>query len=299
MKANNAVTGAPAAPARKIADILLEAEAMLRSAGITDVPRLEAEVLLADLLGIERAQLIASYGEPMKNRAEYAARLTRRMKGEPVGYIVGKKEFMGFTFLVDKRALIPRPETETLVGHAVEAAPKGSVTIADIGTGCGCIAVSLALLLPRATIHATDVSESALELARCNAGRHRVSERIIFHAGSACRALPQALRDRVDMIVSNPPYVSDAEYAALDKGIRNFEPAVALKGGADGLEVFRLIAGEAAGFLSSRGILAVEIGESQGEAAAGILQKTGSFAGIKTIRDLAGRTRVITSRKAR
>jgi release factor glutamine methyltransferase len=169
--------------------------------------------------------------------------------------------------------------------------------MADIGAGCGCIAVSLALHLPRATIHATDISEDALELARLNAGRHGASERITFHAGDACRALPVSLRGRIQMIVSNPPYVTDAEYADLSKGIRNFEPAVALRGGADGLEVFRRIAAGAADFLSPGGALAVETGESQGEAASGILENAGGFADIKTIRDLAGRIRVITCRR--
>jgi len=282
------MTDAAIAPAERIIDAVIEAETALRASGVTDVPRLEAEVLLADLLGVGRAALIASYTRGMEPRAEYFSRISMRLKGEPVAYIIGTKEFMGFAFRVDRRALIPRPETETLVCHAVEAArANGTRTIVDMGTGCGCIAVSLALLLPEADIHATDTSVDALDLARYNAELHCVDQQVMLHSGNIFSALPLSLRGRVDMIVSNPPYISE------------FEPSIALRGGIDGLEIFRQIAAGAADILSCGGILAVEIGESQGESAAEILENTASFANVKTVCDLAGRTRVITCRKAR
>jgi len=294
------MTDAAIAPAKRIIDAVIEAETALRASGVTDVPRLEAEVLLADLLGVGRAALIASYTRGMGPRAEYFSRISMRLKGEPVAYIIGKKEFMGFTFRVDRRALIPRPETETLVCHAVEAArANGTRTIVDMGTGCGCIAVSLALLLPEADIHATDTSVDALDLARYNAELHCVDRQVMLHSGNIFSALPLSLKGRVDMIVSNPPYISDAEYRALERGIREFEPSIALRGGIDGLEIFRQIAAGAADILSCGGILAIEIGESQGESAAEILENTASFANVKTVCDLAGRTRVITCRKTR
>ncbi len=286
----------------RIIDMVLEAEARLRKSEVTDTPRLDAEVLLADTLGAERTRLIALYSQRVgeKARAEYFARIVRRASGEPVAYITGKKEFMGFSFHVDRRALIPRPETETLVERVVElirAGEYGCVSIADIGAGCGCIAVSLALLLPDASVHATDVSEDAIDLARINARQHRVSRRVAFHAGDACFALPESLKSRVHIIVSNPPYVSDTEYLALDSGIREFEPFLALKGGRDGLDMFRQIALGAPDFLVPSGLLAVEIGETQAETATDILVSTGRFAVTEIVRDLSGRQRVIIGRK--
>lgn len=286
----------------RVIDAILEAEARLRTSEVTDTPRLEAEVLLADTLGIERSRLIASYSEQVaeKTHVEYFARIMRRAHGEPVAYIIGKKEFMGFSFRVDRRALIPRPETETLVERVLEMASAGECgcgSIADIGAGCGCIAISLALLLPDASVHATDVSEDVINLARLNAKQHRVGRRLAFHVGDACSALPDSLKSRVHIIISNPPYVSDAEYLALDRGIREFEPPLALKGGRDGLDVFRQIVVGAPDFLVPRGLLAVEIGETQAETATDILASTGIFAVTGIVRDLSGRQRVIIGRK--
>ncbi len=279
-------------------DALIEAETLLRDSAGVDTPRLEAEVLLADLLAIERTELIASYSRPFEASREYFSRVRRRIQGEPIAYITGAKEFMGFTFSVDKRALIPRPETETLVALIVEAFPSDTAaTIVDIGTGCGSIAVSLALLLPHSSLHAVDISKDALALARENAERLGVNRRITFHLGDACSALPRSLRGRVDAIVSNPPYITDAEYATLDPGITDFEPSAALKGGADGLEVFRSVAAGATRHLAPGGLIAIETGSNQAETAADILAHTESFGEIMTVTDLSGRKRVVTGRK--
>ena len=282
----------------RIIDSIREAETLLRDAHVTDTPRLEAEVLLADALNIGRAQLIASYSSQLGDpeRTQYFSRVNRRARGEPIAYITGEKEFMGFTFRVDARALIPRPETETLVEQAtdmIRANECGSAAILDIGTGCGCIAVSLALLIPDASIHATDVSADAIELARHNAERHRVDGRITFHVGAFYTALPEALKDSFDMIVSNPPYVSDAEYEALDETVREFEPPAALRGGADGLDIFRAVAAGASDYLKRKGVLAIEIGERQAGRAAEILERAGGLAAAGVVRDLTGRQRVI------
>ncbi|MBI4830184.1 MAG: peptide chain release factor N(5)-glutamine methyltransferase [Candidatus Lindowbacteria bacterium] len=286
----------------RIIDSILGAEALFRYASVTDTPRLDAEVLLADTLGVSRSALMASQTDRMgaEQHTEYVSRTVRRLTGEPVAYITGKKEFMGFTFHVDRRALIPRPETETLVEFVVEtlsASKRGSASIVDIGTGCGCIAISLALLLPDATVHATDISEDAISLARLNVERHGVSERVILCVGDMHSALPATLRGAVDAIVSNPPYISHIEYSTIEKGIREFEPAIALKGGTDGLDPFRQIAAAAHGYLRPGGLLAVEIGESQGETALEILRGAGNLEKTRVIRDLAGRQRVITGRR--
>jgi len=287
----------------KIIEVITEAETRIRKAGLDETPRLDAEVMLSDLLDLGRAQLIAAYNDELDEKcgAEYSARIERRLQGEPVAYITSKKEFMGCVFHVDSRALVPRPETETLVEHVVGLIKSGDCDgriIADIGAGSGCIAISLALLLPDTRVHATDASRDALELTRKNAELHGVTDRIVVHEGNACSALPDSLRSSIDVIVSNPPYISDADYLALDRGIREFEPSMALKGGPDGLDVFRLIAAEAGNFLKSGGFLAIEIGYDQAEGATAILQETGSFTPPKIIPDLAAHLRVITATKS-
>ena len=302
MKAKATAISAETMNADRIIDSIMEAETLLRDARITDIPRLEAEILLAGTLGIGRSRLIASYfddlGGPERN--EYLSLVMRRTRGEPIAYITGEKEFMGFAFHVDPRALIPRPETETLVEQVlatVRADKCGNARILDIGTGCGCIAVSLALLIPAASIHATDVSAGAIELARRNAGRHRVGARISFHVGDLYSALPESLKNSFDLIVSNPPYVSDTEYQSLDKTVREFEPSIALRGGNDGLDVFRALVARASDYLDHHGWLAIEIGEHQSDNAAEILERTDSFSATRLVRDLTGRQRVIMGMK--
>ncbi len=290
------------ASTERIIDTILYAERILRNSHLTDTPRLDAEVLLADLLGIDRAKLAASYLEQLDEpaRSEFLSRISRRLRGEPVSYIVGKKEFMGLVFRVDRRALIPRPETETLVERVLEMVKKGecgSSAILDVGTGSGCIAVSLALSLPQARIYATDISADAISLARHNARLHGVEDRITFLVGSVYSPLPDALRGSLDLIVSNPPYVSDAEFPNLAKGITDFEPAEALRGGPDGMEVFRQLAAGAPDYLVQDGVLAVEIGEAQAEPASKIIRDTTSLFVEEIVRDLAGRPRVIIGRR--
>jgi release factor glutamine methyltransferase len=285
-------------PRKTNVDAVLEAESLLRSAKVTEAPRLEAEALLADLLGIERARLIASYPEPIENPDAYLSLIRRRIAGEPFAHITGKKEFMGFTFCVDRSTLIPRPETETLVECVLGAIGKDAApTVLDIGTGSGCVAISLALIMPCSSLHATDIGPEPLARAQYNAKNHGVNHRIVFHAGDIYSALPDSLKGRADAIVSNPPYISDAEYSALDASIRKFEPPAALRGGRDGLDVFRKIVAGAPDFLARDGILAIEIGANQAEAAADIFTQNGSFSKIQTVPDLAGRPRVIMGEK--
>ncbi|GAB4333069.1 MAG: peptide chain release factor N(5)-glutamine methyltransferase [Candidatus Abyssubacteria bacterium] len=284
-----------------ILEAILRAERLLKESGATDTPRLDAEVLLADLLGISRSKLIALYPNRLSrdSRDSFFSRVERRTRSEPVAYIIGRKEFMDYTFRVDRRALIPRPETETLVEHAVELTQRNKFKhprILDVGTGSGCIAVSLALLLPNAEIHAIDVSEPALELARENAQSHHVEKRITFHLGHAYSELPESLKNSFNLIVANPPYVPDGTYPALPKVIREYEPASALLGGPDGLDVARAIAAGAPCFLAPAGILVLEIGEDQASKAAEILHAN-RLEVEEVVRDLAGRQRVITGRK--
>jgi release factor glutamine methyltransferase len=284
-----------------IGDLVLEAEGRLRSANVTDTPRLEAEVLLAAVLDTNRTRLIASYADRLNNeqRREYFSTISRRISGEPVAYITGTKEFMGLAFDIDPRALIPRPETETLVEHVISMILEGSCMsdrILEIGTGCGCIAIALARELPHASVYATDISRDAVQLAVQNARRFGLSERITFLEGDVFRALPKTLMQTFDIIVSNPPYISDAAYSGLESGIRDFEPALALKGGRDGLDIIRNIASGAPDFLKVDGILAIEIGETQLRSATALLESMRSLSVTEIVRDLSDRPRVITSR---
>jgi release factor glutamine methyltransferase len=296
-RAETAALGHPSP--KSISDAVNAAHSMLQNAGITDVPRLEAEALLADVLGMDRAKLLASSSGPIHNLTEYFSLIRRRIGGEPFAYITGNKEFMGLDFSVDGRVLIPRPETEILVELVIEKIGRDAgAMIIDIGTGSGCVAISLAVFLPHAFIHATDISSNALFLARENAARHNASERIMFSEGSVYSALPDSLKGRVDIIVSNPPYISDDEYAALERGIIDFEPQQALKGGADGLDVFRKIVAGAPDYLNDGGMLAVEIGETQAADAAAIMEDCGDFSRVEAISDLSGRPRIVTGIKS-
>ncbi len=287
---------------RSIIDAILEAEAHLRLASVTETARLEAEVLLADVLRIERTKLIALYPEYLNEaqHVKYRSVMRRRLSGEPLAYIIGKKEFMGLTLAIDNRALIPRPETETLVEYLIARVHGGtckSDLILDIGTGCGCIAVSLAYYIPRASIFATDISPAAVALARKNADQHHVSQRITFSVGDCLAAVPQSFRGTCDIIVSNPPYIADGDYFELARSIRDFEPATALRGGPDGLNMVRQLATDAADYLNRDGVLALEIGDTQADEAAEILKRTRAFASIEIIPDLGQRPRVIIGQK--
>jgi release factor glutamine methyltransferase len=285
---------------KKIIGLLLEAETSLRASRVTQTPRLDAEVLLADILSIDRSRLIASYADWLEPHAveRFWAHLQRRIEGEPVAYITGKREFMGLSFSVDSRALIPRAETETLVEYVLAHARKRKIDrLLDVGTGSGCIAISLAVLAPELEAHATDVSPGALDVARQNARQHGVLPRIHFYEGAFFQPLPHILQASFEVIVSNPPYIPDYEYPLLQKNVREYEPAAALRGGPDGLDPFREIVLEALIWLADDGIIALEIGEGQSGPAGEIMRRTGRLEIIDIARDLAGKPRVIVGRK--
>jgi len=283
-----------------IIDILLQAEAVLRASSVSETPRLDAEVMLADVLGIDRSRLIASYSDWIDTSAagQFQRRVERRARGEPVSYITGKREFMGLSFRVDGRVLIPRAETETLVEYVLHAHRESGIRqVLDVGTGSGCIAVSLAVYLADAVVYATDVSAVALEVARKNADIHRVERKIQFYQGFLFDGLPQELKGTFDVIVSNPPYIPDYEYPLLQKNVREFEPPEALRGGPDGLDCFRKLAGECPDWLAKDGMLAVELGEGQMQKASALLAEKERIEVVDIVRDLAGKQRVIVGRR--
>ncbi|RME10565.1 MAG: peptide chain release factor N(5)-glutamine methyltransferase [Ardenticatenia bacterium] len=256
-------------------------------------PRLDAEVLLADVLGVSRAGLIARLHDTLARDAfkAFQGRIARRERGEPVAYIVGRKAFYGRDFLVDARVLIPRPETELLVERALaRLADVPAPRIADIGTGSGCIAVTLAAERPDAHLIATDISEGALAVARANAERHGVADRVDFRRGS----LLEPLDAPVHLIVANLPYVGTDEMEILAPDVATYEPHVALFAGPDGLALIRdLLAQVSPAVLLPGGALLLEIGYAQGDAVARLVRERWPHAQVVLHRDLAGLNRVV------
>ena len=254
--------------------------------------RLAARMLLAHVLGCSTTDL---YVHPERTldaaqRARYAALVARRAGHEPVPYLTGRQPFLDLDLLVDERVLIPRPETERLVECAIEAARRwAQPRIADIGTGSGAIAISLARHVPGAEVCAIDRSPDAIEVARQNARRHGVAGRITFVSGDLLAPLPGP----VHLIVANLPYVSQPEYDALPAGIRCYEPRQALLAGADGLDAIRALLRTAGPYLVEDGVLLLEIGAAQGERAVELARQAFPAASVSLIADDGGRDRVV------
>ncbi len=264
-----------------------------------EAPRLDAEVLLAHVRGCPRIALYTAFDTPVADaeRGRFRELVKRRGEGEPVAYLVGSREFFSLPFIVTKDVLIPRPETEGLVVRTIDllkdaAAPR----IIDVGTGSGAIAVTLAKQLPRAMIVATDISPAALAVAKANAERHGVADRIEF---VECDLLADPrTAGPWDVIVSNPPYVREDEYPALPRDVREHEPKSALVAGPTGAEIVARLAAEAAERLAPGGWLLVEIGPSTVAAAeAAIAAQPGLTAG-PTLKDMAGLPRIVQARRA-
>lgn len=260
---------------------------------ISETPRLDAEILLAHALGWSRVRVLAGVREtiPADALQTFRALVLRRAAHESVAYLIGRKEFYGLEFVVDRRVLVPRPETETLIDAAIEwarqhFAPHDTLLIADIGTGSGCIAIALAVHLPNALIYATDLSPDALAVARQNIERHGVTDRVTLLCGDLLTPLPQP----VDLLVSNPPYTILDE---IDAGVRLHEPHLALDGGSDGLAVYRRLLAGAPQALRPGGALMLEIGATQAEAVTALARQAFPAAVVRVRRDLAGRDRVV------
>ena len=226
------------------------------------INKTEAEIILADLLGKDRSFLHAypefNLTRPQEHR--YIELLRRRESNEPLAYILGHKEFYGREFYVDRRVLIPRTETEDLVDQIISYIKsnysiKRLIKIADVGTGSGCIAITLARLLPNAKIYATDIDQSALEVAKKNAKYHQVEDKIIFLEGD----LLSPLSESVDIIVANLPYIKSAVIKKLDPQISKWEPKIALDGGADGLALYRVLFKQAEKVLKPNGTIFYEL----------------------------------------
>ena len=259
----------------------------------TDAPALTAQMLLCHVLGISRETLAAHDAEPLGARDEKAlgALLERRLNGEPVSYLIGTKEFYGRDFLVNPDTLIPRPETEDMIDAALAHFPAdSSLRFLDLGTGSGCIAVTLAAERPNWHGAALDISAGALGTARRNAQVLGVAGRLDFYEADLAKPLPFA--GQFGLVISNPPYVSLEEYAALDATVRDFEPFSALVPGPSGLEAAEAVVRNAQELLVPGGLLLMEHGMAQGEDCRDLCRAS-FWQEVRTGRDLSGKDRFL------
>lgn len=256
-----------------------------------DAPRLTAEILLAHVLEVDRVRLYVDHDRPLEpdELARFRALISRRLSSEPTQYLTGAKEFYGRRFLVDPRVLIPRPETELLVEAVLQALPKDAPSRAiDLCTGSGCIAITLAAERAHASVVATDLSPDACAVARGNAERLEVDGRVTVLEGDLFAPVPE--NARFDAVVSNPPYIASGELPTLQAEVQK-EPRLALDGGPDGLALIRRIVAAARARLNPGGLLAMEIGETQGEQVRALLSAAG-YAQVRIEQDLERRERL-------
>jgi release factor glutamine methyltransferase len=265
-------------------------------------PRLEAEVLLAHARGCKRVELYTSFGDLADDalRTKFRELVKRRAEGVPFAYLAGKREFYSLDFRVTPDVLIPRPETEFLVIallDLVKAMPPGHepIEIADLGTGSGIIAISVAKHAPRARVTAIDQSPAALAIARQNADTHRVSDRITFVESDLLAAIPAD--QRFAIIASNPPYVSEVEYAALSPEVRDHEPRTAIVAGPTGMEVIERLVLQAAAHLLPGGALLLEISPMLQQRVETLLAASDNWQLAPTVKDLAGHARIIVAKR--
>ncbi len=268
-----------------------------------DSPRLDAELIVAHALGIDRLRLYMDLERPLDGSERRLVRglLQRRRQREPMAYLLGHRDFYGRRFEVSPAVLVPRPETEELVERALrrleEHLPEGRIARAlDLGTGSGAIALTLAAEHPELHVTATDLSHAALEVARRNAARLGVTERVTWFQGDLFAPLPE--EHIFDIVVSNPPYIAEGMLETLQPEVARWEPRVALAGGEDGLDLLRRIAADAPTRLRPGGWLLLEIGSDQGEAVARLLRAAG-LRDVAVHADLSGRERIAEARAPR
>ena len=280
-------------------NLLLKDMADRLSAAGVDAPRLDAELLLAFAANLTREGLYTksiAVDEILRKRGKTLVDL--RASRMPLAYITGRREFYSLEFEVSPEVLIPRPETETLVGAALEAlTARPAANVIDLGTGSGAIALAIAVNAPHARVTATDISVQALEIAKQNARRLGIDERVDFRRTDCWDILDAGgALERYDLIVANPPYVREDEINSLAPEVRDFEPRIALAGGVDGLDFYRRIAAGAAEHLAAEAVAIVEVGAGQADDVAAIFRAAG-FSDIAIVDDLAGIPRVVKARQ--
>ena len=281
-----------------IKDILHIATQHLKKKEI-DNPRLTAEVLLAFLLNLRREELYMNYGMKLNKKEikDYCSLIKRRVKGEPIQYITGKKEFWSLEFFVTPSVLIPRPETEVLVENAISCLKRiKNPYVLDLGTGSGVIAITIAKEVPGARIWASDISEEAIKVAIKNAKKHGVFNKIQFLVGDLWEPFRhQAIK--FHLIATNPPYIPEEDYNCLPQEIRDWEPRIALNGGAKGITLIKRIIKGAEFFLLHGGWILMETSPEQIQPSIELLKETGNFYDIEGINDYSHQFRVVKARR--
>ena len=277
-----------------VARVLSWATNDFRSKGF-DSPRLDAELLLCAALECDRVRLITDSKRPLvgDELSHFKQLIQRRRKAEPIAYILGTREFFGLPIRVDKRVLIPRPETEILVETALLRTAHRSLygQALDLFTGSGCVAIALARQRPTWRVTGSDVSEPALEVARENAHRLGAIANVNFRQSDLFSAFAES--QEFSLITANPPYIPSADIAELQTDIRDFEPEVALDGGRDGLDFVRSLVDQAPRYLEQSGVLAVEIGHDQAERVIDMFTRSG-FSSVEAAQDYIGHQRVVS-----
>lgn len=282
-------------PSTTIGRALNSATERLRD-GETHTASLDAQVILASLLGVDRSWLFAHHDYKLdeSETERYTDLIVRRVAGEPVAYLIGRKEFYGLDLAVDQRVLIPRPETELLVDvvlRFMEMYGQRAVRVADVGTGSGAIALAIADNCRHAVLYATDLSEEALSVARRNIEKHDSFDQVRLLQGD----LLEPLYEQVDIIVANLPYINRDDYAELEPTVRDFEPKLALEAGDDGLDAIRRLLKNAPHYLRPDGMIFLEIAHDQGQAVLDLIEELiPQAADVDLRQDLAGLDRIIT-----
>lgn len=276
----------------KISDILKITADRLRKADI-DTANLDARLLLCKYLNKDKLYLIVNANEEIEVDSAFDELVERREKYEPMQYILGKAEFYGLDFKVNKNVLIPRPDTEILVERVIDYVGDNNYTIVDIGTGSGCIPITVAVNCKNANVYTVDISPDATKVAVDNAKDNGVGDRISFLNMDILKHFTDF---KVDCIVSNPPYIEDDVIPTLMSDVKDYEPLIALKGGKDGLVFYRRISEKGFGILNSGGMIAFEVGHNQSESVADILEKDG-YINVEITNDLAGIGRVVSALK--
>lgn len=274
-----------------VGDVLRAARAWLAGSGV-DEPRLTAELLLAQAMGLTRSGVLARLRDPAPELGPTLDELMRRAAlGEPVAYILGEREFYGLSFTVRPGVLIPRPETELLVEEVLGFTRDGGRVerIVDVGTGSGAIAVALAAKLPGVRVMAIDRSLDAIKIAEENVRRHGVADRVELLLGD----LLSGLEGEHDVVVTNPPYVPRDQIATLQRQVRDWEPRIALDGGPDGLDLHRRLLTQLPGRLRPGGLLVMEIADDRGAAALAMARGMLRGADVRLVKDAFGRDRAI------
>lgn len=270
----------------------------------SESPRLDAEVLLAEARGCSRIELYTAFNSepPEEVREAFREMVRRRADGTPVAYLVGHKEFYSIDLRVTEATLIPRPETEHLVIEAVDRGkemlarnPDQTLRILDVGTGTGAIAIAVAKNLPKSELTAIDISVDALEIARYNVNKYELGDRIRLLNGN----LLDPVREEApfDILCSNPPYISQAEYDALAPGVRNYEPKQALLAGPTGTELIATLIDEGVNKINSGGWLILELSPMIAEQSAELVRKSGHYHSPRLIKDLAGHARILSAQR--